>query len=204
MLAGTLNSNHRVVIPMAGPPERKWRTLRKIAPPQETPLAEEVALSSDAENLPETGAGNPPAPDEPGSKDPVSVLVVHPVASTARLIRETLESFTDARVVTTSDPLRAFELALQQPHALYLFGMQIGELGGPMLYELVCRACTAGRGPRRVAAGVIFIREKDGPPLPEGLERDVRVKDVVSKPIRIDRLLRAVSGALEVRDPTVG
>ena len=57
---------------------------------------------------------------------------------------------------------------------------------------------------RKLAPAVVFVREKDDPKLPEELERDVRVKDVVSKPIRIDRLLKAVESIVEVRDPTAG
>jgi hypothetical protein len=81
--------------------------------------------------------------------------------------------------------------------------MQTGELSGPMLYELISKACTAGRGPRLLAPAVIFVREKDDPKLPDVLTRDARVKDVLNKPIRIERLLQAVSGVLEVKDPTV-
>src|SRR5690606_36146041 len=81
--------------------------------------------------------------ETPVEDGPPRVLVAHPVASTTRLIRETLESFTDARVETASDPLRAFELALQRPYRLYLFAMRLGDLSGPMLYELVATACAA-------------------------------------------------------------
>lgn len=133
---------------------------------------------------------------------PVSVLVAHPVASTSRLIRETLESFTEGRVFVTGDPLRAFELALQRRYGLFLFAMQVGELSGPMLYELISKAYAAERGPGLLPPGVVFIREKDDPRLPDSLDRDVRVKDVLSKPIRIERLLEVVAGVLEVRDPT--
>jgi hypothetical protein len=48
----------------------------------------------------------------------------------------------------------------------------------------------------------VFIREKDDPKISDELERDVRVKDVVSKPIRIERLLKAVESIVEVTDPT--
>ena len=144
----------------------------------------------------------PAMPDE-NADAPPTLLVVHPAAPTARLIRETLESFTDARVITTADPLRAFELALQRRHGLFFFAMQLGELSGPMLYELISKACAAGRGPRLLPPGVVFIREKDDPKLPDALARDVRVKDVLSKPIRIERLLESVRGVLEVKDPTV-
>ena len=135
---------------------------------------------------------------------PVEVLIAHPVASTARLIRETLENFTNCRAVTTADPLRAFELALQKRFGLFLFAMQTGELSGPMLYELISKACTAGRGPRLLAPAVIFVREKDDPQVPEVFTRDARVKDVLHKPIRIERLLESVAGVLVVRDPTAG
>ncbi len=135
---------------------------------------------------------------------PVHVLVAHPVASTSRLIREALENFTECRVLSTPDPVRAFELALQRRCALFLFGMKVGELSGPMLYELISKGCSSGRGPSKLAPAVIFIREKDDPPVPDELNRDVRVKDIISKPIRIERLLEAVKSVLEVRDPTSG
>lgn len=148
----------------------------------------------------------PAAPVEPVAEepeDPASILIAHSAASTTRLIRETLESFTEARVYTTADPLRAFELALQRRYTLFFLAMQVGELSGPMLYELISKAYASERGPRLLAPGVVFVREKDDPKLPDALARDVRVKDVLSKPIRIERLLESVRGVLEVKDPTV-
>ena len=82
--------------------------------------------------------------------------------------------------------------------------MQIGELEGPLLYELISKACSCGRGPKQLAPGVVFVREKDDAKLPKELERDVRVKDVISKPIRIDRRLKTVKSIVEVKDPTAG
>jgi len=190
---------------MPGSPERKWTTLRRIAPAQGT-------------IPPEVSSGGPPEPDSapgedsveagpdspaPAPEDSASVLVALPAAPTSRLIRETLEQFTGARVAATADPLRAFELALQRRHALFFFAMRLGEIPGPMLYELISKACSAGRGPRLLAPGVVFVRERDDPKLPDSLARDVRVKDVLGKPIRIERLLESVRGVLEVRDPTV-
>jgi CheY-like chemotaxis protein len=212
MLSGTLNLDHCVVTHMESPAERKWTTLRNIASPQEKSPGEVVEpvvpeLPDDEVGEPAEANSEPDAPGIPAPvrvpSGPVEVLIAHPVASTARLIRETLENFTDCRVVTTSDPLRAFELALQKRFGLFLFAMQTGELSGPMLYELISKACTAGRGPRLLAPAVIFVREKDDPKLPEVLTRDARVRDVLNKPIRIERLLQAVEGILEVRDPTV-
>jgi CheY-like chemotaxis protein len=181
---------------MAGTPERKWTTLRTITPPAEVPPVEDGGVPASIDR-PEPHA----AAGEPGA--PASVLIAHPAASTARLIRETLESFTEARVFTTADPLRAFELSLQRRYTIFFLAMQVGELSGPMLYELISKAYASERGPRLLAPGVVFVREKDDPKLPEALARDVRVKDVLSKPIRIERLLECVRGVLEVKDPTV-
>lgn len=148
-----------------------------------------------------------PAPvitmEESATEPPKVVIIAHPVASTARLIRETLEQFTGARVHVTADPLHAFELALQHRSTLFFFAMRIGELSGPMLYELISKTYTSGYGPRRFAPAVIFVREKDDPRPPESLIRDVRVKDVLGKPIWIERILEAVDGVLEVHDPTI-
>jgi CheY-like chemotaxis protein len=181
---------------MAGSPERKWTTLRKIAPTPEPSPAEEPSIPLEV-------APAPVEPIEEEPEGPSSILIAHSVASTTRLIRETLESFTEARVYTTADPLRTFELALQRRYTLFFLAMQVGELPGPMLYELISKAYAAERGPRLLAPGVVFVREKDDPKLPDSLARDVRVKDVLSKPIRIERLLESVRGVLEVKDPTV-
>ena len=143
-------------------------------------------------------------PETTSGDEPVRVLVAHPVGSTARLMRETLENFTSAEVETTPNFLRAFELALQKRYEMFFFGMSIGDLDGPLLYELISKAYACGTGLRKLAPAVVFVREKDDPKLPEELERDVRVKDVVSKPLRIDRLLKAVESIVEVRDPTAG
>lgn len=184
---------------MAESPERKWTTLRKIAPtPESAPVVEPTPAVIDP-----VDPVDPVAPTIEDPEEPAAILIAHPAASTTRLIRETLESFTEAKVYTTADPLRAFELALQRRYALFFLAMQVGELSGPMLYELISKACASERGPRLLPPGVVFVREKDDPRLPDSLARDVRVKDVLSKPIRIERLLESVRGVLEVKDPTL-
>lgn len=205
-------------------PQKKWKTLRKIGSPQEESEGtvpankEEIVRTglppSIMEGLAEVKKTQPvmptplPAPalkpETTSDDEPVRVLVAHTVGSTARLMRETLENFTSAEVETTPNFLRAFELALQKRYEMFFFGMSIGDLDGPLLYELISKAYACGTGLRKLAPAVVFVREKDDPKLPEELERDVRVKDVVSKPIRIDRLLKAVESIVEVRDPTAG
>lgn len=181
---------------MAENPERKWTTLRAAAPAAAGAPMEVPGVSGGTDDSVGGGMGG-------AAESPATVLIAHPAASTARLIRETLESFTDARVYTTADPLRAFELALQRRYTIFFLAMQLGELSGPMLYELISKAYASERGPHLLAPGVVFVREKDDPKLPDALARDVRVKHVLNKPIRIERLLECVGGVLDVKDPTV-
>jgi len=191
--------------------QKTWKTLRKISSPQEE---SEVALPANEEEIVRTelsachtdalvGVEKPETVDEFGtSRDSIKVLVAHPVSSTSRLIRETLESFTDLEVETTSNFLRAFELALQKRYEMFFFGTSIGDLDGSLLYEMISRVYACGKSVRKLAPAVVFIREKDDPKISGELERDVRVKAVVSKPIRIERLLKAVEGIAKVTDPT--
>jgi len=191
--------------------QKTWKTLRKISSPQEE---YEVALPANEEEIVRTelsachtdalvGVEKPETVDEVGtSRDSIKVLVAHPVSSTSRLIRETLESFTDLEVETTSNFLRAFELALQKRYEMFFFGTSIGDLDGSLLYEMISRVYACGKSVRKLAPAVVFIREKDDPKISDELERDVRDKAVVSKPIRIERLLKAVEGIAKVTDPT--
>lgn len=180
----------------------------RVVEPEE-PVIETSAVAMDSELASGDTASlvaDPGAPEgaaQPAEETgPLPVLIAHPVASTTRLIRETLEQFTSSPVITTPDPLRAFELALQRRHALFFFAIQLGELSGPTLYELISKACTVGRGPHLLAPGVVFVRDKDDPKLPAELTRDVRVKAVLTKPIRIERILQCAAGVLEIHDPT--
>jgi CheY-like chemotaxis protein len=131
---------------------------------------------------------------------PARVLVVHPAAPTLRLIRETLTQFTTGEVDTTPDPVYGFELALQRQYQLYIVGVSMAVLDGVLLYELISKAhgfCHAGA---RSAPGVIFLLERNAARTREELARDARVKGVLGLPLRIERLLEAVRGTLEVRD----
>lgn len=177
-------------------------------PPQTTPppwlaLPAEPETSPPIYDLPDE-ALPPPGESPDAVEETPLVLVVHPVATTSRLIRETLENFTSARVETTPDPVRGLELALLNPYRVYFFAMKMPELSGPTLYEMISTAHRIGRGTTPLAPGLVLVREKEDPKLPDDLANDARIKGVVTKPIRIERLLEAIKGALELRDPTVG
>lgn len=163
-----------------------------------------------------TGSSESPgeieSPEPPGPATPVPavsdydrenarVLVVHPAASTGRLIRETLENFTEAEVDTSPDTVYGFELALQRRYKLFVFGLALPHIDGPLLYELICKTHPYCHGGSRTAPGVIFVREDGDPRPPEEIGRDARVKAILTKPLSIERLLKSVEGALELRAP---
>lgn len=209
MLASTLDSDQRVIAHMEGRSERKWKTLRDIGSSQ--PESDTVS-SWEEENVVEEPAplaeADTPGEGETGGEsireETRRVLIAYPSAPTTRLLRETLENFTDAQVETTSSAVRAFELALQKRYRLFFFALEMEDLNGPILYELISKVYSTGHGPESLAPGVVFIRENREETVPEELARDVRIKDVIAKPIRIERLLQAVKGVFEVRDPTTG
>jgi len=144
------------------------------------------------------------APERVAGSAASRVLVVHPSAPTLRLIRETLTQFTTAEVDTTPDSVYGFELALQRRYQLFIFGVTMESLDGPMLYELISKAhgfCHAGA---RSAPGVLFLSERSAARRREEFARDARVKGVLGMPLKIERLLEGVKGTLEVKDSLGG
>ncbi|MBL9153553.1 MAG: hypothetical protein JNK37_13750 [Verrucomicrobiales bacterium] len=130
------------------------------------------------------------------------VLVVHPAASTGRLIRESLQNFTQAEIDLSPDTSHGFEMALSRRYHLFIFALHLPDMDGPLLYEMISKAYAAFReGESRTAPGVIFVREPEERLPPPEISRDARVKGILSKPLSIERLLDAVKSTLPMRDP---
>ena len=181
------------------PDKKHWTTLRKIGPVQaESPEVDE--LEKDVEIV-EDEPQQEEVIEEPVKTGPPRVLVVNEFSSTYRLIRESLENFTNAIVQTSPDPLHAFEKALQAEYDLFIFGLHMPGLEGPVLYELITKAYAYGNKERKIPPAVIFVREKGDPRPPDELSRDARVKDILVKPLQIERLLKSVEGILDRKDP---
>ncbi len=133
------------------------------------------------------------------------MLVIHSAASTGRLIRETLENFTIARVDTSPDTVHGYEMALARRYQLFIFALHLPDMEGTLLYEMISKTYAAFRdGEGRVAPGVIFIREPDESPPGDEIARDARVKGILGKPLSIERLLDSVKTTLPLREPMMG
>ncbi len=131
------------------------------------------------------------------------VLLVHEEMPVRRLVRESIESFTHAEVVTTPNAEYAFELAVKMTFDLFIFQLTLPVLHGELLYDLLSKAwpyCHAGE---TVAPSVIYIAEDAASQETEELRRDARVKAVLGKPLRIDRILASVEGVLVPRETPI-
>lgn len=141
----------------------------------------------------------------PGQSGQPRVLVVHSATSTTRLIRETLENFTTARIDTSPDTVHGYEMALARRYQLFIFALHLPDMEGTLLYEMISKTYAAYReGEARVAPGVIFIREADEAPPGDEISRDARVKGILGKPLSIGRLLEGVKNTLPLREPMMG
>ena len=124
------------------------------------------------------------------------VLVVHEDVTVIRSIREALDQFTSAEIVTTPDAQYAFELALQREYKLFILQLALPVLGGELLYDLVNKAYRYCEGGERRIPAVIYLADGQDTLKSEELLRDARVKGVLLKPLNIERLLGAAGNVL--------
>lgn len=122
---------------------------------------------------------------------PDRVLVVHADLAVCRLARESLETFCECQVETTSVALRGFESVLQRDFKLLLLDLHLETLHGPLLYDLICKALQIC-APTRALPAVMFFCDATEAARRDDLLRDARVKGLLTLPISIERLLEKV------------
>ncbi|MFT5466097.1 MAG: DNA-binding response OmpR family regulator [Verrucomicrobiales bacterium] len=140
-------------------------------------------------------------PDSKADSDLARVLIVHEEVSTSRLIREALEGFTLSQVDSTPNAEYAFERALQRDYALFIFSLTMPILHGELLFDLISKAyrfCHAGA---RSAPPIIYLGEEKHRVRIDELQRDARVRGVLLKPLRIDRVLEKARSVLPSKQP---
>jgi CheY-like chemotaxis protein len=117
------------------------------------------------------------------------VLVAHEEVSTMRLVRDSLLGFTLCEVDTCFSGEVAFERCLQKRYKLIVLSLHLPVLPGELLYELLAKVQHYSPAPGRSLPPVIFVGESSDQHRVEELQRDVRVKGLLIKPLRIDRIL---------------
>ena len=126
------------------------------------------------------------------------ILVVHADLAVCRLARESLETFCECQVETTSVALGAFERVLQKDFKLVIFDLHLETLSGPLLHDLICRALKVCV-PTRPPPAVMFFCEASEVARRDDLLRDARVKGLLTLPLNIERLLEKVRGILSLK-----
>lgn len=127
------------------------------------------------------------------------MLVAHEDVASMRLIRDALLGFMRCEVDSCLSGDSAFERCLQRRYRLLFLSLHLPLLPGELVYELLGKVHHYGHLPAhgRTAPPVIFIGETSDRPRAEELARDVRVKGVLLKPLRIDRILERAKLVLE-------
>ena len=138
-------------------------------------------------------------PPRPIDIEEPRILIVNEVASTFRLIEETFENFSKAKVDTTSDLLSALEMTIVREYQLFIIGLELSEMNGPFFYEMVSKVYKTGLSNTRQVPAVVFVREPEDPAPSDDLLKDVRVKAVWAKPLNIERMLDSVSSVIQLR-----
>ena len=130
---------------------------------------------------------------EENSKQELSrILAVHEDVGTLRLLRETLENFTSCKVDTTPNAEYAFELALQRPYNLFIFGLGLPVIKGELLYSLLVKVLASCHREIKSCPGVIYIADPEHSGIAETLYREARVKGVLGRPLSIERIVSTV------------
>ncbi len=128
-------------------------------------------------------AATAPAPSR------LRVLIAHRDAALLRLARESLETFLDCEVRTTSSALGAFDRLLQEPYRLLLLDLHLTELPGELLYDLISRAYPKVHPGSLTAPPVIWLGLATDLPRQDELTREARTKALLLSPLNIQRLL---------------
>jgi len=130
-----------------------------------------------------------------------NVLVAHGDVTTKSLVREALENFTWCEVDLTPNAEVAFARALQKPYSLFVFGFDLPILDGEVLYEFICKAYRYRGTGHKVAPPIIYLGEAADTKRMEELRRDARVRGVLLRPFRLDRLIEHARTVLLAREP---
>lgn len=140
-------------------------------------------------------------PSAAADPDLAQVLIAHEEVSTARLIREALQSFTHSQVDSTPNAEYAFERALQRSYDLFIFSLTMPILHGELLYDLIGKAYRFCHEGARSAPPIIFLGEEKHRGRIDEIQRDARVRGVLLKPLRIDRVLEKARTVLRAKEP---
>ena len=133
------------------------------------------------------------------SKSSYRILASHPDTGTLRLVRDSITNLLDIEIDTSPSPEYAFELSIKRPYSLFIFGINMPNLKGPLLYDMLCLVYSKVHENEPQFPPVIFIGDESDNNKTEELKKDARVKSVLYRPLSIERLISVAKEAMHIQ-----
>lgn len=133
------------------------------------------------------------------SKSSYRILASHPDTGTLRLVRDSISNLLDIEIDTSPSPEYAFELSIKRPYSLFIFGINMPNLKGPLLYDMLCLVYSKVHENEPQFPPVIFIGDESDNNKTEELKKDARVKSVLYRPLSIERLISVAKEAMHLQ-----
>lgn len=133
------------------------------------------------------------------SKSSYRILTSHPDTGTLRLVRDSISNLLDIEIDTSPSPEYAFELSIKRPYSLFIFGINMPNLKGPLLYDMLCLVYSKVHENEPQFPPVIFIGDESDNNKTEELKKDARVKSVLYRPLSIERLISVAKEAMHIQ-----
>ena len=133
------------------------------------------------------------------SKSSYRILASHPDTGTLRLVRDSISNLLDIEIDTSPSPEYAFELSIKRPYSLFIFGINMPNLKGPLLHDMLCLVYSKVHENEPQFPPVIFIGDESDNNKTEELKKDARVKSVLYRPLSIERLISVAKEAMHIQ-----
>lgn len=133
------------------------------------------------------------------SKSSYRILASHPDTGTLRLVRDSISNLLDIEIDTSPSPEYAFELSIKRPYSLFIFGINMPNLKGPLLYDMLCLVYSKVHDNEPQFPPVIFIGDESDNNKTDELKKDARVKSVLYRPLSIERLISVAKEAMHIQ-----
>ena len=127
------------------------------------------------------------------------ILASHPDTGTLRLVRDSITNLLDIEIDTSPSPEYAFELSIKRPYSLFIFGINMPNLQGPLLYDMLCLVYSKVHDKEPQFPPVIFIGDESDNNKTDELKKDARVKSVLYRPLSIERLISVAKEAMHLQ-----
>jgi response regulator RpfG family c-di-GMP phosphodiesterase len=132
------------------------------------------------------------------NKNSFRVLASHHDTGTLRLLRDSVSNLLNIGIDTTPSSEYAYEMAIKRTYSLFIFGYHMPNLNGVLLYDLLYKVYPSLHEGTRKCPAVIFIGEEDDIKTTDQIKRDARVKDILIRPLSIDRIIGVIEDPMSL------